>query len=322
MLAILLEGVRRWPWFVWPLQGVAVGLLAAAVAWCLDEPVGTVVDAVPRSLWWRTAARSVGIASVVAAWSLGVWSARDGMFGHPWAVWVQGLAGGAVGASWATWRRALGVRTPGIAFGAVAVPIAALWAVLRPFARDFPVFPYADEGDWAASTTGWVVVGAVASVGLALVLADSRWWRIGTGAAPPSLPISGRLRRRGTGLVPQGRDRLCHHTSSELVTGGLHPARIQPASIAGVPPSLTVIRKSRHSSHKGRTLRIDGSLWSSSSVSWTCLEYPCMTAAIFRVALCSAAVRRSQANAGSRGGGADGLPPVALASGSSWNGTP
>jgi hypothetical protein len=76
---------------------------------------------------------------------------------------------------------------PGVAFGAVAVPIVALWAVLRPFARVFPVFPYADEGDWAASTTGWVVVGVVASVGLALALADSRWWRIAARRRPAIL---------------------------------------------------------------------------------------------------------------------------------------
>lgn len=196
MLAVLLEAVRRWPWFVWPLEGVAVGVLTGAVAWCLDEPAGTVVDAAPRSLWWRTAARGVGIAVVLAAWSLGVWWARESTFGHPWAVWVQGLAGGAVGAWWATWRRALGVRTPGIAFAAAVLPTAAVWAVLRPFARVFPIFPYGDDGDWAVSTTGWVVVGAVASVGLLMVLADSRWWRVGSGtaldrsqrAAPPSRP--------------------------------------------------------------------------------------------------------------------------------------
>jgi hypothetical protein len=180
LLGILMEGVRRWPWTLWPLEGIAVGLLAAAVAWCLDEPAGAVVDAVPRPLWWRTAARAAGIAGLVALWGLAVWWSRDSLFGHSRAVWTQGLAGSVVGAAWATWRRSIGVRTPGVAFAAALVPVVALWALVRPFGRSVPVFPYVD-GDWDLSTTGWLWLAAAAAVWLALVLADARWWRAGRG---------------------------------------------------------------------------------------------------------------------------------------------
>ncbi len=194
LLGILMEGVRSWPWVVWPLEGIAVGLLAAAVAWCFDEPASSVVDALPRPLWWRTAARTAGIAGLLGVWSVAVWWSRDSLFGHHWDVWVQGLAGGLVGASWVTWRRSTGVRTPGITFAATIVPVAALWALARPFARAFPVFPYADKGygDWTTSTIGWTAVAALAAVCLALVLSDARWWRVGSPPCqrtPSGLPV-------------------------------------------------------------------------------------------------------------------------------------
>lgn len=181
LLGILMEGVRRSPWFLWPLEGEAVGVLAAAAAWCLDEPAGAIVDVVPRPLWWRTGARAAGVAGMMGVWSVAVWWSRDSLFGHPWDVWVQGLAASTVGAAWATWRRSTGVRTPGIAFAATAVPIAAIWALTRPFPRTLPVFPYGTtgSGDWTTSTTGWIAVASVASVCLVLALSDSRWWRVG-----------------------------------------------------------------------------------------------------------------------------------------------
>lgn len=178
LLGVLMEGVRRWPWSLWPLQGIAVGLVAAAVAWCLDEPAGAVVDAAPRSLWWRTVARTAGIAGLVGVWTVAVWWTSDSLFGHPWAVWTQGLAGAAAGAAWTTWRRSIGARTPGVALAAGLLPVVALWALVRPFARSIPVFPYAG-GDWTTSTAGWLAVGVVAVVFLVLATADARWWRVG-----------------------------------------------------------------------------------------------------------------------------------------------
>lgn len=181
LLGILMEAVRRWPWDLWPLEGIAVGLLAAAVSWSLDEPAGAVVDALPRPLWWRTAARAAGIMGLLGVWSVAVWWSRDSLFGHHWDVWAQGLTGALVGAAWVTWRRSTGVRTPGIAFAATIVPVAALWALVRPFAHTAPVFPYADKGygDWTTSRAGWTAGAALAVVCLALVLSDARWWRVG-----------------------------------------------------------------------------------------------------------------------------------------------
>jgi hypothetical protein len=183
LLIVLMDLVRRWPYFLWPLEGIAVGLLAAAAAWCLDEPAGAVVDAAPRPLWWRTVARSAGIAGILGVWTLAVWSARHSLFDHPWDVWTQGLTGSAVGVAWATWRRSVGVRVPGIAFAASLVPVAALWALVRPFGGTIPVFPYAG-GDWATSTTGWIGAGVAASVCIMLVLSDVRWWRVGVHPVP------------------------------------------------------------------------------------------------------------------------------------------
>jgi hypothetical protein len=180
LFGILLEAVRRWPWNVWPLEGIAVGLLAVAAAWCMDEPAGAVIDVVPRSLWWRTAARATGVMALTAVWSVAVWWSREGLFGHSWEVWSQGMVGATVGAVWATWRRSSGVRTPGVAFAAAVIPTAALWALVRPFAESFPVFPYASRGfgNWTTSTAVWLTVGAVALLALPLTLSDAQWWRL------------------------------------------------------------------------------------------------------------------------------------------------
>ena len=46
---------------MWPLQGTAIGLLAGLAAWSMDETAAPLVDALPRPLAWRTAARALGI---------------------------------------------------------------------------------------------------------------------------------------------------------------------------------------------------------------------------------------------------------------------
>jgi hypothetical protein len=182
--ALLLPGllaVVRWnPWTFWPLQGTAVGLLAAAVGWCLDEPAAAVVDPAPRGLGWRTLARSVGIIALVLAWSAGVWWARTGLFGHAWAVFGQGLAGTAIGAAWVTWRRARGEASPGQRWAIVVVPAVTAWALVRPLQQQLPVFPYTfggQYGDWGSSAAGWTAAGVLAGVLLSLVLTrEGRLW--------------------------------------------------------------------------------------------------------------------------------------------------
>lgn len=168
----LMALVRAFAWTLWPLQGVGVGLVAAAAGWCLDEPAAAVVDAAPRGLAWRTGVRTTGIASLLATWTAAVCWAGDALFGHPGAVLVQGYGAAAIGGAWATWRRSRGEATPGQRWAIAVVPVSAAWALVRPWEERLPVFPYADgpTAGWAASTAGWLVATAAALLVLAWTL--------------------------------------------------------------------------------------------------------------------------------------------------------
>ncbi len=176
----LLALVRYDPWTLWPLQGTAVGLLAAAVGWCLDEPAAAVVDPAPRGLAWRTLARAAGIVVLLATWTAGVWWARTGLYGHPGAVFGQGLAATAVATTWVTWRRARGEASPGHRWALAVVPATTAWALVKPWNQQLPVFPYTsggEYGDWAVSAAGWTAVGVLAAVLLILILTrEGRPW--------------------------------------------------------------------------------------------------------------------------------------------------
>jgi hypothetical protein len=182
LVLVLMDVVRRWPWNMWALEGIAVGLVAAATAWCLDEEAAVVVDVMPRSLAWRTAARLPGIAVVAAAWLLAVHLGRESLFGHAWIVAVQGLAACAIAAAWATWRRSGGDPVPGTVFAFGVVPLVSAWALTRPFPELLPVFPYADgsgnAGSWEVGLLGWSTAAGCAVVLLAAGLAETRWWRL------------------------------------------------------------------------------------------------------------------------------------------------
>lgn len=178
LVIALMELVGRWPWQTWPLQGTAVALLAGAAAWCFDEPAAAVVDPSPRSLAWRTCARSSGVLVLAIAWAVSMGRAWDGLFDHPWAVTLQGAVAIIAGAAWATWRRAVGVASPGMPLAIVVVPLLTGWALTRPFDEQLPVFPYAPEGsgNWSASLVGWACLGVAAIVLLLAALADAPWW--------------------------------------------------------------------------------------------------------------------------------------------------
>ncbi len=174
LLGTLMALVRVHPWTLWPLQGLAVGLLAGAVGWCLDEPAAAVVDAAPRGLPWRTAARAIGIAPLAAVWLLLVWWARPALFGHPGTIAVQGLSASAIASAWVTWRRAGAAATPGNRFATAVVPLAAAWALARPLETRLPIFPYGPAGpaaNWAGSTWLWATAGATALVFTTVLLA-------------------------------------------------------------------------------------------------------------------------------------------------------
>ncbi len=180
LVVALMEVVQRWTWQTWPLQGAAVALLAAGAACCFDEPAAVVVDALPRHLRWRTAARASGVILLLCAWAVALARSWDSLFDHPWHVAWQGVAAILAGAAWAAWRRADGDPDPGARMALAVVPLVTAWALVRPFAELVPVFPYADGsgdfGDWGTSLTGWVLLGGLAVLVLTAALADARWW--------------------------------------------------------------------------------------------------------------------------------------------------
>lgn len=181
LVAVLMELVRWDPWTLWPLEGTAVGLLAGATSWCFDETAADVVDPSPRGLAWRTIARSPGPLLLVGTWTAVVLHAGDAAaFGHRDEVWIQGIASSLAGAAYSTWRRSCGEASPGLRFATAVVPATTAWALLRPFDSRLPVFPYATTSpvSWEQSATGWVALSIAACVGLCVVLADARWWKL------------------------------------------------------------------------------------------------------------------------------------------------
>lgn len=172
LLMVLLAALRLDPWTLWPLQGVAVGLLAGAVGWCLDEPAAVVADAAPRGLVWRTTARLGGVALLLASWAAAVWWARSVLFGQAGAVLIQGWAAAALTCAWVTWRRAAGEAVPGQRWALVVIPLSAAWALVRPLEEALPVFPFAATAStWETSRWGWTIVAVVSVAVLVLVLA-------------------------------------------------------------------------------------------------------------------------------------------------------
>lgn len=181
LVALLMELVRWDPWVLWPLEGTAVGLLAGATAWCFDESAAVVVDVAPRGLAWRTAARSPAVLGLAVVWCAVVWHAGDrALFGHSMNVLCEGLVAIAAGAGYAGWRRVRGEANPGLVVATALVPLTSAWALVRPFEATLPVFPYGDSsaGEWASSTVGWVVLGAVTLAVLAAALTDAPWWSL------------------------------------------------------------------------------------------------------------------------------------------------
>jgi hypothetical protein len=180
LVVVLMELVRWNPWILWPLEGTAVGLLAGATAWCFDEASASVVDTSPRGLAWRTMARIPGPLLLVVTWTAVVLHAGSAStFGHGTEIWVQGVAGSSAGAAYTSWRRSCGEASPGLRFATAVVPATTAWALLRPFDRHLPIFPYAttSPGGWDHSATGWVALSIAAVVVLSVVLADARWWK-------------------------------------------------------------------------------------------------------------------------------------------------
>lgn len=174
-LGALLEVVRRWPWTMWPLQACAVGLVAAAGAWCLDEPAAAVVDAAPRSLLWRTAARAIAQTTVLVVWFALVWWSRDSFFGHAPDVALQGFSALVFLSAVVTGARSIGAATPSRTAAAAVVPIAAFLGLARPLAKQVPIFPYGPDADWELSRGIWATLLAAGLVVGFAAVGDARW---------------------------------------------------------------------------------------------------------------------------------------------------
>ena len=56
--------LNTWPSYLWLAAGIAAGLLGAGAGRLFDEPMASVVDTLPRALWWRTVARSCAAPSI------------------------------------------------------------------------------------------------------------------------------------------------------------------------------------------------------------------------------------------------------------------
>jgi hypothetical protein len=170
LLYALLRAVEEWPFQVWPLQGLAVGLLAGIAAFAYDEPAASVVDTLPRGLAWRTAARSLGVALLLGWWLVAVALTRDAYFGHAPAVAWQGLVATVTVVATTAHLRRHGAAAPATVVGTAVVGVAMFWALARPFENRLPIFPFTESGPWSGSQAVWSGVLVAASFWLFAIL--------------------------------------------------------------------------------------------------------------------------------------------------------
>jgi hypothetical protein len=194
LVTAMLRVLEQWSYTMWPLQGVAVGLLAGAAAWAYDEPAAAVVDTLPRGLAWRTAARGTSVLALLVWWTASVAWTRPAYFGHAVDVWWQGVAAVLAVSAAVTWQRRRGLASPARLAATVAVGAAAYLALLRPFEDSLPVFPYTPDGPWADSRAWWSALAAAALVMLWTAMTETRLPRVRAHyelektAGPPSSP--------------------------------------------------------------------------------------------------------------------------------------
>lgn len=179
VVAALMALVAAWPEVVWPLEGAAVGLLAGAAAWSMDETAAAVVDTLPRPLWWRTAARAVVVVPLALVWIACVLVAGDRLPPHSDLFLLQGFAGVIVAVAFVTWRRAQGEAAPGDRVASAAVAVAVAFALLRPLPEHLPLFPVWAYEQWELSLAIWSALAAAAAVLLALALSRQPGGRSG-----------------------------------------------------------------------------------------------------------------------------------------------
>jgi hypothetical protein len=158
IIAGLMSLVAAWPWVMWPLQGTSVGVIAGAVAWAMDERAAAVVDTLPRSLRWRTAARGLIVVPLLGLWIVVLVLMRDRVPAHLDLFIMQGAAAVAVALAFTVWRRTNAVAEPGRSFAALALAATTALALVRPLSRGLPLFPLWPSDNWPLSYAVWLTV--------------------------------------------------------------------------------------------------------------------------------------------------------------------
>jgi hypothetical protein len=158
--------VALWPATMWPLEGTAIGLLAAGAAWSIDETAAAVVDAVPRPLAWRAVARASGPALLAVVWAGCLALARTRLPPHIGFFALQGAVALLASATLATWLRARGRAAPGTSIASAVLPLVAFLALVRPEERQLPIFPVWSGEDWRLASFLWLGLAFCAAVAL------------------------------------------------------------------------------------------------------------------------------------------------------------
>jgi hypothetical protein len=171
VVAALLWLVDRWPWQMWPAAGIAAAAAGAAASRFFDEPAASIVDTLPRALWWRTVARLIPAGVLGAAWVAGVSAIDLQQAGRPDLLRLAGLATILAAAAATTALRRRGHATPSFAVGSTMLLVLTFLALSNPLPRLLPLFPYGPDGAWTASRWLWTGIALAAAAVIACT-----WW--------------------------------------------------------------------------------------------------------------------------------------------------
>jgi hypothetical protein len=160
----LLWMVARWPGPGWPAAGVAVALLGATAARLFDEPAASIVDTLPRPLWWRTVARLPFAVLLAIGWLVGVAVVEVDPGGRPAVIRLEGVAAIVFAAAVATAARRRGSAAPGAAVGAALLLTLLTVALANPAPDLLPLFPFGPDDPWSRSAGLWSAIAVTGSI--------------------------------------------------------------------------------------------------------------------------------------------------------------
>jgi hypothetical protein len=193
LTAALMAMVAAWPRTMWPLQGTAIGLIAGTAAWSLDETAAAVVDTLPRSLRWRTAARAIAVVPLALTWVGCVLVPGSRLPPHTGLFLLQGIAALLFALAFVTWRRARGEAVPGTRFASIVIPVAAMLALMRPLPDRLALFPAWPGEQWTLSLAIWGTLAVGSAALLAMTLSGAGNSLLRASAASESCARRGHL---------------------------------------------------------------------------------------------------------------------------------